>query len=193
MAGKHGRAFAELIKACAEAHGVSDRSVRNWREARDQRWLDFLAARAVAGPDEKIEPIEHPPVPDNMFGTGIRFEIIRLQAECLDLARRVRAAAKLQDIDLEVSISRMLDSKRETLRKLEIDNPDIEAATGDSVKKSVLVQYAAKVLALIRTLPSRIGSIMPDSISAEIRARAAAEIDQLCTLAAEIPLEDATE
>jgi hypothetical protein len=41
------RAESEQIKACARAHGVSDRSVREWRISGDSRWQKWLAERTV--------------------------------------------------------------------------------------------------------------------------------------------------
>ena len=43
---RHSSRDSGLIKACASAHGVSERSVRQWRAKDDPRWNTFLVSRA---------------------------------------------------------------------------------------------------------------------------------------------------
>lgn len=181
----HGTRQSDLVKRCAEIHGVSTRSVRNWREANDPRWLDFLARAAVGKAHPTAEQSDDPP---EVIGEGIEFEIIRLRSECVALSRRIKNTT---DIAAELSLSRMLGEKRETLLRLEKNNPDLQVASGDLVKKTLVVQYAANLLALIRTLPARIASLVPDTVAPEVRTRVGQEVEQFCQLAADLKLDEA--
>jgi len=187
--GAYGKSQSELVKKCAADFAVTTRTVRNWRDARDSRWLDFLASAALGATTAPPAPGTPASAIPEIHGTGIEFEIIRLKSECLDLSRRLATARG--DLETEFSLSRMLDAKRETLRRLEKDNPDIQAVAGDVVKKTVLIQYAAQVVTLIRTLPARIASLVPDTLAADTRHLVAAEVDAICALAADIRPDEA--
>lgn len=180
---RHGHQNAGLIKACAAAHRVSDRAVRNWRDANDQRWLDFLSDTAI----NKAPPSAADAEPeDDQPGEGLDFEIMRLKKECVDLARRTRAAGRNGSIDLEAMLHRMLDQKRETLRKLAKDDPDIARAAGDVVPKIVLAHYAADISTVLNTLPARIATLMPADSQPEVRQRVQSEIDTVLQLASQV-------
>jgi hypothetical protein len=178
------------VAECAEKHGVSTQAVRQWRKANDPRWLEFVAAQPKpAGSKRFAKPAS---------GVGLRVEVLRVEKECEELAAReyaersdkmCDACGRSGSVATERLIASMLNEKRITLHKLAKDTTGIEAEAGDVVAKTVLVQYAARVVSLVRTLPARLSSLVPDSVAGTVRMRVQAEIDQLCALAAEIPLE----
>ena len=157
---------AALVKECAGMHSVSDRAVRNWRDAKDPRWLEFLAERAAS---KSVRPggknfVGKPSEEEVLPGEGLEFEIIRLKKECVDLARRARGAKETDDLTSEALLNRMLDSKRETLRKMEKDTPDIQRESGEVLPKRIveqsLIQYAAGVSSVLENLADRILTLL---------------------------------
>jgi hypothetical protein len=192
---RRNRQTPALIAECAAKHGVTTQAVRGWRMNGDPRWTELVSAQetAAAGNGEK-SPFFAKPEP----GIGLRMEIIRLARECQELSLREYAERDARvcprcnragRIDFERTIGSMLNEKRVALHRLAKDTTGIEAEAGDVVSKTVLVQYATRVVALVRTLPARLASIMPDSVSPFVRSQTQAEIDNLCQLASEIPVE----
>jgi hypothetical protein len=164
------REESSLMKSCAEAHGVSVRSVRNWREAKDRRWEEFLAERArstttitITGAGHLADDVHE----QEQLGTGLEFELVRLRNECLDLARRARSARASGDLAAEMAINRMLDAKRETLRRMSKDEPEISVASGQNIPKhevlNYLAEYSSTVKALLQSLPDRILALLPNT------------------------------
>lgn len=171
------REESSLLKSCAEAFGVSVRSVRNWREAKDRRWEEFLAERArstttiiIPGSRRLADDVHEP----EQLGTGLEFELVRLRNECLDLARRSRSARASGDLAAEMAINRMLDAKRETLRRMSKDEPDISIASGQNIPKqevlSYMAEYVSNVVALIQSLPDRISALLPNTAPSVVEA-----------------------
>lgn len=160
------REESSLMKSCAEAHGVSVRSVRNWREAKDRRWEEFLAERARSSTIPPVRLADDMQEPEQL-GTGLEFELVRLRNECLDLARRARSARASGDLAAEMAINRMLDAKRETLRRMSKDEPEISVASGQNIPKhevlNYLAEYSSTVKALLQSLPDRILALLPNT------------------------------
>ncbi len=187
---RYGRTQSVLIKACAEIHAVSERSVRAWRTARDPRWMKFLAEKAIVGSVENFES-DPEPASDNV-GVGLEFEIVRAKMECRDLGRRVRSAGATGDIDAEMALNRMLDAKRETLRRLEKDTPGIQSDNRDVLPRipveQAFITYCSEIKARLHQLPDRVLSLLPPETGQSIREKILSEIESIQRSAAEIKL-----
>ena len=179
---KHGREQAELIKACAAAHGVTTRAVRKWRDLSDGRWSKFLAERAAAGmvPVGLASPAA-PAVSREWSDEELALDnqIRKMKEATADLRERAELAKSVGDLDAEMALRRMWLQHAEALRRLEKDAPGISAASGDVVNRKqavqVLMQYSAAIAAALSNLPDRILSLLPqvaDDIAAKIRAEA---------------------
>jgi len=179
---RHGREQADLVKACAAAHGVTTRAVRKWRDQGDRRWSKFLAERAAAG----MVPVGAASVPQPTLvrewtdeELALENQIRKLKEATADLRERAELAKSVGDLDAEMSLRRMWLQHAEALRRLEKDAPGISAASGDVVPKKIahqtILQYSAAVAAAVSNLPDRILSLLPtvgDDIAAKIRAEA---------------------
>lgn len=199
-------AEVQMLRACAESHGVSERSVRNWRNSDppDPRWLMWkrewgkkngfpaLApeSRETAGPAWLDDPDEAPPehLIDDGFGEGIEAEILRAKAECKRLAIRCAWLEKNRDFEGAALLHRVLDAKRDGLRKLAGDNPDILAKAGDLVPRTVLLQYCAAIRTLLSNLPQRLMAWVPDNLRDEIRPQLESEIGVILRAAEEVDI-----
>lgn len=193
-----------MLRACAEAHNVSERSVRTWRSSNppDPRWLMWrrewgkkhgfpsLAPEQteVAGPawldDPDVQPPDH--IVDDGLGEGIEAEILRAKAECKRLAIRCGWLEKKGDFEAAALLHRVLDAKRDGLRKLAGDNPDILAKSGDLVPRTQLLQYCASLRTLLSNLPQRLMAWIPDNLRDQVRPQLDAEIGVILRAAEEI-------
>lgn len=177
-----------LLRNCGEAYGVTVRTVRNWRDASDRRWVEFLAERARSSTCSSTTPAGVTDEPQEL-GTGLEFELIRLRNECLDLARRARASRAAGDLSAEMAINRMLDTKRETLRRMEMATPEITVASGEAIPRaevqSFLTEYTNGVVALLASLPDRIVALIPN-IDPAVLAAIQNDIDDIRRAARDI-------
>ena len=201
---RHGRGEAQIIKACAISHQVTEQAVRKWRAKKDKRWLAFMADKAVDGlnysspqggndtgtrgaDDHSSEP-EIPETP----GEGLMFEIIRARKECLDYARRIRDAQVKKDLETEITLSRILAQNRETLRRLEKDTPGINRDSGESVDKIKVEAEFTSLLSSLRqqleNVPLRIVSALPANLIPEVLPKIEAEINSLFNRLAEVEI-----
>lgn len=182
---RHTRLHAQLVKACAEHHGVSPRAVRTWRAENDPRWAAWCAQKALDFPvPARPEPDEAPePVPGQL---GLENEIRRLRQECHDLAVRARAAQRDGRLDQELTLHKALDAKRESLRHLERDTPAVSALAGDYVPKDSVLHYVADIRSRIEALPVRVGTLLPDDLATDIRAQIEAECNSILAACAEV-------
>ena len=179
---RHGREQADLVKACAAAHGVTPRAVRKWRDAADDRWNKFLAERAAAGmvPVGLASPAA-PAVSREWSDEELALDnqIRKMKEATADLRERAELAKSVGDLDAEMALRRMWLQHAEALRRLEKDAPGISAASGDVVPKKLAVQiivgYSAAIAAAVANLPDRLISMLPslgDDIAEKIRAEA---------------------
>jgi hypothetical protein len=192
-----------ILKACAAAHGVSDRAVRNWRNGGDARWLEFKGAWAKRniGEGNVAQVVSFvsdeagiPPVPevdmeeDDGLGDGLNAEIVRSERECRRLAHRASWLERKGLWDAAAMCHRVLDSKRDQLRKLRLDTPEAGQRDGTLIAREVVVTWAAAVVAEFRALPGRIVSKLPMDTDPEVKLAIEAEIGQTLTRAAEMEL-----
>jgi len=195
---------ARCLNECADAHGVSARSVRTWREKNDPRWLQWKlewskkhgfaqnideTTPRSAGPawlDDESAPVEK--MPDDGFGEGIEAEILRTKAECRRLAIRAAWLEKAADFDAAALLHRILDAKRDGLRKLSQDNPDILAKLGDLMPRTVIFAYVAKVKMMLEAVPRRLMALVPDDLRDTLRPAIEAEMNAVLNAAKDIDL-----
>lgn len=179
---RHGREQADLVKACAAAHGVTTRAVRKWRDAADPRWNGFLAERAAAGMLPVGAAAPSAPVVSREWTEeelAMENQIRKMKEATADLRERAELAKSVGDLDAEMALRRMWLQHAEALRRLEKDAPAISAASGDVVSRKqavqTLFQYSASIAAALQNLPDRILSLLPtvaDDIADKIRAEA---------------------
>lgn len=186
----------QCLKECAEANCVSERTVRNWRKAepQDPRWLSWRAAWAKKhDPAQFIEPAGDVQADseDDGLGEGIEAEIKRTKAECKRLAIRANYLEKNEKFEGAALIHRILDAKRDGLRKLAGDNPDILARSGDLIPRADLFQYVAAVKAMISALPKRLLAAVPAELRDQVRGSLDAECAAVLAAAQEIELSPA--
>ena len=192
---KHGREQAELIKACAAAHGVTTRAVRKWRDQADARWSKFLAERAAAGmvPVGLASPAA-PAVSREWSDEELTLDnqIRKMKEATADLRERAELAKSVGDLDAEMALRRMWLQHAEALRRLEKDAPGISAASGDVVPKKLAVQiivgYSAAIAAAVANLPDRLISMLP-SLGDDIAEKIRAEADEIRRAAKDIRLD----
>ena len=192
---KHGREQAELIKACAAAHGVTTRAVRKWRDQADGRWSKFLAERAAAGmvPVGLASPAA-PAVSREWSDEELTLDnqIRKMKEATADLRERAELAKSVGDLDAEMALRRMWLQHAEALRRLEKDAPGISAASGDVVPKKLAVQiivgYSAAIAAAVANLPDRLISMLP-SLGDDIAEKIRAEADEIRRAAKDIRLD----
>jgi hypothetical protein len=189
---RHGREQADLVKACAAAHGVTTRAVRKWRDQADGRWSKFLAERAAAGmvPVGLASPAA-PAVCREWSDEELALDnqIRKMKEATADLRERAELAKSVGDLDAEMALRRMWLQHAEALRRLEKDAPGISAASGEVVQRKqavqAILQYSASVVAAVSNLPDRILSLLPqigDDLAAKIRA----ETDEVLRAAQDI-------
>lgn len=179
------------MEACAAHHGVTVQSVRLWRKKGDVRWGQWKngTPRSPGRPPvEAPKPKELPTIQDDQLGEGIEAEIFSARAEC----RRLRhLAAQLEgggDFPSAALVHRILDSKRDGLRKLSADNPDILARAGDLVPKAVLFAYIMRVKLMVESLPRRLMAVVPEDQRGNVKPALEKECAALCAAAQEIDL-----
>jgi hypothetical protein len=205
MAGKVRREFEiSIVQACAAAHGVSERSVRTWRNSDDARWLDFKTAwvkRNMAEGNARdvvemasrmagvapAEQFQEPDVDDGL-GDGLHAEITRAERECKRLAHRAAWLERRNEWDAAAMCHRVLDAKRDQLRKLRLDTPEAGQRDGSLIPRETVVAWAAAVVAEFRALPGRIMSKLPMDAATEIRDSIEKEIASTLQRAAEMEL-----
>lgn len=186
-----------MVKACSEAYKVSERSVRNWRSANDPRWLEFKVTyrRRNGGPAEETpgaaEPSQDLELLDDGLGEGIEAEIARGKRECKRLALMAHSMERRGDLDAAAGVHRILDAKRDNLRKLAGDNPDILAKAGDLVPRVLVLQYAATIRSMLDALPARLISIMPDDVRERVRDLISTEVSAIFRAAESVELDQA--
>lgn len=179
---RHGREQADLVKACAAAHGVTTRAVRKWRDQADARWSKFLAERAAAGmvPVGLASPAAAT-VSREWTDEELTLDnqIRKMKEATADLRERAELAKSVGDLDAEMALRRMWLQHAEALRRLEKDAPGISAASGDVIPKKLahqtILQYSAAIAAAVSNLPDRIVSLLPqvgDDLAEKIRAEA---------------------
>ena len=192
---RHGREQADLVKACAAAHGVTPRAVRKWRDAADDRWNKFLAERAAAGmvPVGLASP-SAPAVAREWSDEELALDnqIRKMKEATADLRERAELAKSVGDLDAEMALRRMWLQHAEALRRLEKDAPGISAASGDVVPKKlaiqIIAQYSAAIAAAVGNLPDRLISILP-AIGEDIAEKIRAEADEIRRAAKDIRLD----
>lgn len=192
---RHGREQADLVKACAAAHGVTTRAVRKWRDQADGRWSKFLAERAAAGmvPVGLASPAA-PAVSREWTDEELALDnqIRKMKEATADLRERAELAKACGDLDAEMALRRMWLQHAEALRRLEKDAPGIQHASGDVVPKKILnqtiLQYSAAIRAAVANLPDRILSLLPQ-VGDELAAKIRAESDEVMRAAKDIRLD----
>jgi hypothetical protein len=193
---RRGREQAELVKACAAAHGITPRGVRKWRDANDDRWVRFLAARAAAGSlpvgsAATVEPEEARQWTDTEL--ALDFQIRKLKEATADLRERAELARKANDLDAEMALRRMTLQHTEALRRLEKDAPGILRESGDVIPRrqaeQALVGYASSIKASLQMLPNRIFSLFPE-LAAEVKDAVIREVQEIQRAAASLKLTD---
>jgi hypothetical protein len=192
---RHGREQADLVKACAAAHGVTTRAVRKWRDQADGRWSKFLAERAAAGmvPVGLASPAA-PAVSREWSDEELTLDnqIRKMKEATADLRERAELAKSVGDLDAEMALRRMWLQHAEALRRLEKDAPGISAASGDVVPKKLAVQiivgYSAAIAAAVANLPDRLISMLP-SLGDDIAEKIRAEADEIRRAAKDIRLD----
>ena len=192
---RHGREQADLVKACAAAHGVTPRAVRKWRDAADDRWNKFLAERAAAGmvPVGLASP-SAPAVAREWSDEELALDnqIRKMKEATADLRERAELAKTVGDLDAEMALRRMWLQHAEALRRLEKDAPGISAASGDVVPKKlalqIIAQYSAAIAAAVANLPDRLISILP-ALGEDIAEKIRAEADEIRRAAKDIRLD----
>ena len=192
---RHGREQADLVKACAAAHGVTPRAVRKWRDAADDRWNKFLAERAAAGmvPVGLASPAA-PAVSREWSDEELALDnqIRKMKEATADLRERAELAKSVGDLDAEMALRRMWLQHAEALRRLEKDAPGISAASGDVVPKKlalqIIAQYSAAIAAAVANLPDRLISILP-ALGEDIAEKIRAEADEIRRAAKDIRLD----
>lgn len=181
------------MEACAAHHGVTVQSVRLWKKKGDPRWDEWKSGATTDKPRgrppmAKKEPQPLPTVEDDQLGEGIEAEIFAARAEC----RRLRhLAAQLeggQDFPAAALVHRILDTKRDGLRKLSADNPDILARAGDLIPKAVLFAYIMRVKLMVESLPRRLMAVVPEDQRGNVKPALEKECAALCAAAQEIDL-----
>ena len=192
---RHGREQADLVKACAAAHGVTPRAVRKWRDAADDRWNKFLAERAAAGmvPVGLASP-SAPAVAREWSDEELALDnqIRKMKEATADLRERAELAKSVGDLDAEMALRRMWLQHAEALRRLEKDAPGISAASGDVVPKKlalqIIAQYSAAIAAAVANLPDRLISILP-ALGEDIAEKIRAEADEIRRAAKDIRID----
>ena len=187
------------LRGCAEAHGVSERCVRNWRRDNDERWTtwkeDWVTRRGLRerpaaerhGP-ESLDAEDAPPaaVVDDGLGEGIASEILRARAECRRLSQRAAWLERQGRFEDAALVHRVLDSKRDGLRKLEADNPGILRESGELVHRSVLLHYCAQLRTRLMWLPQRLLAWVPEGVRDEVRPKLDEEVAVVLRAAQEL-------
>ena len=178
-----------LLRVCAKEHEVRLRTVSAWGKDDDPRWLDWKKARQGGRPRKEVEaPEPLPQVDDDGLGEGIEAEIFRARAECKRLAHKARQLEDANDFGDVAIVHRILDQKRDGLRKLSADNPDILERAGDLVHKSLMLEYARRVKMMLEALPRRLMAVVPDDMRDTIKPALDKEVAAICAAAQEIDL-----
>lgn len=178
-----------LLRLCAKEHEVTLRTVSAWRKDDDPRWLDWKKARQGGRPRKEVEaPPPLPEVEDDGLGEGIEAEIFRLMAECKRLAHKAFALEEAGDFESAALVHRILESKRDSLRKLAKDNPDILERAGELVPKSVLFAYVTQLKVKLEALSRRINAVVPENMRDTIKPAIDKEVAAICAAAQEIDL-----
>ena len=178
-----------LLRLCAKEYDVTLRTVSAWRKDDDPRWLDWKKARQGGRPRKEVEePEPLPQVDDDGLGEGIEAEIFRARAECKRLAHKARQLEDANDFGDAAIVHRVLDQKRDGLRKLSADNPDILEKAGDLVPKAVIFAYVTRVKMMLEALPRRLMAVVPDDMRDTIKPAMDKEVAAICAAAQEIDL-----
>jgi hypothetical protein len=178
-----------LLRLCAKEYDVTLRTVSAWRKDDDPRWLDWKKARQGGRPKKEVEP--PPPLPevdDDGLGEGIEAEIFRLMAECKRLAHKAFALEEAGDFESAALVHRILESKRDSLRKLAKDNPDILERAGELLPKAIMFAYVTRVKMMLEALPRRLMAVVPDDMRDTIKPAMDKEVAAICAAAQEIDL-----
>ena len=181
---RHNNNESHLVTAFAEGHGISQRAAQLHRKRGSPEWSLFLSTRKAIAPTAGVK--RSAPQKPVMTGLGLDCELTRMKQECFDLANRLRDLEAAGLLSEEQVIHKILDSKRETLRKLAKDEPDVAKAAGDVVERVALVHYAADICTILQTLPARISTMMPVELAGEIRQKINDEIGAIMTLASQV-------
>lgn len=181
----------DLVNACAVKHAVTARAVRKWRDAGDPRWKEFVAEQGTGKAASREERKTGRKVMASLELPGIRTQLACIEQECKDLVSRLQPDEEGNKPSLEACaiIHRMLDTKRDTWRKLAKDVPPIEETDGASIPVDAAVKYAVEVRALIDTLPAKIVSILPQESSVETKAKVQDEINAVLRLVAAVKIQ----
>jgi hypothetical protein len=193
---RRGREQADLVKACAAAHGVTTRAVRKWRDLNDLRWSKFLAERAAAGSlpiGSASGFVAANPRQWTDEELTMDTQLRRMRETVADLFERANIFRAAGDLDSEMNLRRVWADMTEKLRRLEKDAPGIQRDAGDSVPKRQMVQalvsYASEISALLSNLPDRILTLLPEI--ADARAQTIkAEIMDILAMAKEIRVQE---
>ena len=190
-------ADGRLTGICANQLGVTARTVANWRAKNDPRWHEWREKWESQMPDiapsgrpprEKSDPKDCPKADDDQLGEGIEAEIFAARTECKRL-RHLAASLELADRFPDAAlVHRILDSKRDGLRKLSADNPDILARAGDLIPKAVLVAYIMRVKLMVEAFPRRMMAVVPEDQRSSLKPAMDKECAALCAAAQEIDL-----
>ena len=178
-----------LLRLCAKEYDVTLRTVSAWRKDDDPRWLDWKKARQGGRPRKEAEaPPPLPQVNDDGLGEGIEAEIFRARAECKRLAHKARQLEEANDFGDAAIVHRVLDQKRDGLRKLSADNPDILEKAGDLVHKSVIFAYVSQLKTRLESLSRRVNAVVPENMRDTIKPAIDKEVAAICAAAQEIDL-----
>ncbi len=127
--------------------------------------------------------VEHP-------GEGLEFELIRMKKECVGISRRLRLAEASGHLEEEAVLHRILDQKRETLRKLAKDEPGVAAAAGDVVSSATIVSYCAQIKSIVNSLAGRVATVLPRDLQPDLRANVQREVDSILELCAALTFQN---
>lgn len=180
------------MEACAAHHRVTVQSVRLWKKKGDPRWAEWkngASDKPVGRPPEPKQPRSPmPAIEDDQLGEGIEAEIFAARAECKRLRHLAAQLEQGGDFSDAALVHRILDSKRDQLRKLSADNPDILARAGDLVPKAVLFAYVTRVKLMVESLARRLMAVVPEDMRSTLRPAMEKECAALCAAAQEIDL-----
>lgn len=178
-----------LLRMCAKEHEVTLRTVSSWRKDNDPRWLDWKKARQGGRPRKEEEPPpELPDVEDDGLGEGIEPEIFRLMKECKRLAHKAVALEEAADFEAAALVHRILEAKRDSLRKLAKDNPDILERSGELLHKSVMLTHNQRLKTKLQNLARRLMAHVPDDLRPKIQTAMEKEVSDIFREIQEIEL-----
>ncbi len=166
---RHGRQEAHLIKACASAHGVSERCVREWRSSNSPKWKAFLSERAKVASQLGFDALS----PSQPFTP---------QQEEQAAASRFAALQRLADDAVErgdhAGVTALLRAAEQAHRVLvaardhRVHHEQVVGQLGTAEELRRIVAVSAAVAQLVHRMPAEVAPVCTDP------ATARAELDR---------------